>query len=155
MSGLNRETLLRNKGLVQFVKFCLIGATSAVIDLGLFTLLQRYWNPILARTLSVAIAVVNGFIWNSLWTFRGMGSGRRHEQFVKFAAINVVGLGLNILIMETVFFLLAHRLPHANDPDKLHLYLGLFIAIVIVSVWNFLANKKWTFSSPPVADSSR
>jgi putative flippase GtrA len=141
---------IRRPGLQQFIKFCIIGATSTVIDVGIFTLLFNHnWNPILARCISVAFGVTNGFIWNSLWTFRGMGTGRRHEQFVKFAAVNVVGLGLNITIMQSIFYLFTGHFIRTGETDKLHTNIGLAIAIVIVSCWNFLANKKWTFGGVP------
>lgn len=145
MPGFSPEIPLRRQGLIQFIKFCTIGATSALIDISLFTLLQTYMNPSLAKGFSFAIAVVNGFTWNSLWTFRGMGSGRRHEQFVKFLLINIVGLGLQLIVLNSVFLAFAHRFPIKNDPLKFYLYSGLFVGIVVGSVWNFLANKKWTY----------
>jgi putative flippase GtrA len=148
--------LARHEGLQQFVKFCVIGATSAVIDVGLFNLLVvRGGDPTASRVLSFTIAVANGFIWNSLWTFRGHGTGSKHGQFLKFFGINVIGLILNLLIMNGLFYAFTGRFPHKPETDRLHLNAGLLVAIVIVSCWNFLANKRWTFNSPPVADSSR
>jgi len=143
------QPLWQHTGLRQFIKFCLIGATSAIIDVGLFTVLTHlHLHPILARTLSVFVAVINGYTWNSLWTFRGMGKGKEHEKFMKFLAINVVGMGLNLGIMQGVFFLFTGHFLRTDEPDKLHMYSGLAVAIVLVSLWNFIANKKWTFAHP-------
>jgi putative flippase GtrA len=131
----------------QFIKFCIVGASSTVIDAGLFNLLHLAFglHPYFARTLSFSVAVINGFIWNSLWTFRGLGSGSRHAQFVKFAAINVVGLFLNLLIMSVVYYLLSGHLPRAHDHAPLRINIALGAAIVVVAFWNFGANKYWTF----------
>lgn len=138
---------MQRRGVRQFIKFCMIGFTSMIIDVGIARYLTYTlnWHWILAQTLSFSVAVSNGFLWNSLWTFRGMGSGRRHEQYVKFVAVNVVGLLLNIAIMKFVFLLFTGRLIHQGNPDPMHWNIAKGVAIVIVSCWNFLANKKWTF----------
>jgi putative flippase GtrA len=147
---------MQREGVRQFIKFCLIGFTSMVIDVGIaWCLTYRLdWNWIIARSISFLIAVSNGFIWNSIWTFRGMGTGTRHQQYMKFVGINVVGLAANILIMKSVFFLFTGRLIHQGNPDKAHWLVATGEAVVIVSCWNFLANKKWTFANAPMQATS-
>ena len=128
-----------------------------IIDVGIAKYLTYTvgLNWIVAQTISFTFAVTNGFVWNSLWTFRGMGSGKRHEQYLKFLAVNIVGLLLNIGIMKTMFllfiFLSSGRLVlvHQGNPDPMHWNIAKAIAIVCVSTWNFLANKKWTFRAAP------
>jgi putative flippase GtrA len=138
--------LIRKEGFQQFIKFCIIGATSTVIDWSIFSLLFSHnWNPNVAQLISFSIAVVNGFVWNSLWTFRGLGAGRRHEQFVKFLAVNVIGLVLTLAINNSVFFVFTGHVLQKGEPDKLHAYISKGVALLIVAFWNFLANKKWTF----------
>jgi putative flippase GtrA len=134
----------------QFVKFCTIGASSAVLDIGISRLLIEKCGLIwpVANTLSFVVAVSNGYLWNSLWTFRGMGATRRHLQYLKFVAVNVVGFGLNLLIMGMVIFVLTGRV--AGNPPRLDWALAKGSAIVLVAVWNFLANKRWTFAEPRV-----
>ena len=135
-----------NEGLKQIVKFCLIGASSTVVDLSISYALMHiyriYWLS--AFTLSFAVAVTNGYIWNSLWTFRGMGAAKRHLQYLKFVAVNVVGYALNSLIMALVILLLA---GHLHDPSDRVAYTAKAVAIVLVTSWNFLANKRWTFAA--------
>ncbi len=132
----------------QFGKFCVIGASSAVVDIGISTLLIAKlgiaWSA--AYTLSFTVAVSNGYIWNSLWTFRGMGSTRRHLQYLKFVAVNVVGLGLNLMIMGLIILLLTGHV--GGKPPTPVLVLAKGTAIVLVAIWNFLANKRWTFAEP-------
>jgi putative flippase GtrA len=139
-----------NEGSKQFIKFCLIGASSAVLDVGIARLLivrtGMYWIP--AGTLSFIVAVTNGYIWNSLWTFRGMGADRRHTQYLKFVAVNVVGYVLNMLIMMLMFLLLTGHL-HGNPP-RLIWFAAKGTAIILVAIWNFLANKRWTFAETRV-----
>ncbi|HZT41309.1 MAG TPA: GtrA family protein [Chthonomonadaceae bacterium] len=140
--------LMRHPSLRQFVKFCMIGFTSMLIDVGISSVLTYRFNWIwwVAKTLSFAIAATNGYIWNSLWTFRGMGSGRHHEQYTKFIAVNIVGWLLQLSLMKLVFLAFTGQLIQHQKPDQLHWYIATFVAVVCASVWNFIANKKWTFS---------
>lgn len=139
--------LLQREGVRQFVKFCLIGFTSMFIDvsIGRFLTYHVGLHWILAQTISFSIAVTNGFVWNSLWTFRGLGSGTKHQQYLKFVAVNVVGLVLNVAIMKGIFLLFTGRLIGQGNPDPTHWYVAKGAAVVCVSLWNFIANKYWTF----------
>ena len=137
-----------SEGWKQFVKFAMIGASSAVLDIGISQLLMHrfgmYW--LLANTISALVAISNGYLWNSLWTFRGMGSARRHTQYLKFVAVSLVGLVLNSLIMTCVILMLAGHIG-GNPPHSIWV-IAKGTAIVLVATWNFLANKRWTFAEP-------
>jgi putative flippase GtrA len=143
--------LIKGPGMKQFAKFCIIGASSTVIDFGILNLLTRHygWNWVPARTLSFAVAVTNGFVWNCLWTFRGLGTAKRHEQYLMFTAVNIVGLLLNLLIMQSVMLGANGGRAHHGNPPPLLLNSAMAVAVVFVSIWNFLANKHWTFRHRP------
>lgn len=130
----------------QFVKFCIIGFSSMILDAGIAWVLTfgSHWNGNMARVVSFSVAVTNGFIWNSLWTFRGLGSGARHAQYAKFVAVNIVGLGLNLAIMNGVYLLATGHLISAH-PIKQYWCVAMGVAVVCVSLFNFLANKYYTF----------
>jgi putative flippase GtrA len=145
-------SLSRRPALRQFVKFIIIGFSSALIDVGISTFLiyQLHFNLNVAKTISFTVAVTNGFTWNSLWTFRGMGSGRRHEQYVKFFLVNIVGYVLNLAITNLGLFALTGHFMTREKP-ALPLFLAATCsAIICVSLWNFTANKLWTFRHTPV-----
>ena len=142
------ESFLQREAVRQFVKFIIIGFSSMILDVGISYVLIYYagWAWPLAKTLSFAIAVTNGFVFNSVWTFRGLGSGPRHHLYMKFVAVNIVGFLLNIGIMKTVLFLFTGQVIHHGQPDKLHFLVATGCAVVLVSLWNFVANKRWTFA---------
>jgi putative flippase GtrA len=146
--------LLARTGVRQFVKFCIIGFTSMILDVGISYGLTYgiHWNWKWARILSFGVAVTNGFIWNSLWTFRGLGSGGKHQQYAKFVAVNIVGLLLNLAIMKAVFLVVTGRLINQGNPDPFHWKIAMALAVVCVSLWNFFANKHYTFRPSPEAD---
>ena len=147
MLEMERPALMQRPGLQQFVKFCVIGFSSMIIDVVIAKKLTYgvglHW--VIAQTISFAVAVTNGFIWNSLWTFRGMGSGKRHERYARFVAVNIVGLILNVFVMKSIFMLFTGRLIHQGNPDETHWNIAKGVAVVLVAIWNFTANKRWTF----------
>jgi putative flippase GtrA len=133
----------------QFVKFCLVGATSATIDLGLFALLRHLDVPLLlAQTLAFSVAVTNGFFWNRRWTFRAVDPERARRQYAQFYAVNVVGFTLN----TTLLLVFAHLLLSAGFPQRRAELLGKMAAIPIVAIWNFSASKFWAFGIKAVMD---
>lgn len=169
--------LLKRRGLRQFVKFCIVGATSTVIDFGIFYLLyyqfglhaalERFVAAVpaapdalpnfdvqIAVTLAFLVAVTNGFVWNSRWTFRAGEEGDApvdaRKQYAQFVLVNLIGLALNVLIVTVVLTLLpGGHTPggHATGLQKYNPLIAKLFATAIVVFWNFLANKYWTFNS--------
>lgn len=157
-------SLASRPGARQFVKFCIVGASSACIDFGLLNLLHyRAGLPVaIAATISFFLAVGNGFYWNRRWTFRA-GQGNAREQYPKFVATNLVGWALNLSIMTAVLvsaaslgFMQTKRpageiiaLIATGQGKREFNWIALngakAIATVIVTAWNFTASKLWTF----------
>jgi putative flippase GtrA len=160
-------SLLRRPGIQQLIKFCIVGASSFTIDLGLFNLLyQKYgWSLPAAKTLSFCLAVVNGFYWNRRWTFQA-GAGDAKAQYPKFLLTNTVGLVLNLSIMTGAILLAGHLgWIHANKStgeilelivrgegraafSPLTVNAATVVATVCVTTWNFTAARLWTFKQP-------
>ncbi|HEV2472979.1 MAG TPA: GtrA family protein [Chthonomonadales bacterium] len=140
--------MMQRAGAAQFVKFCTVGFTSMLVDVGISgrLTLEAHWNWIVARSLSFSLAVVNGYLWNSLWTFRGQGAGGHHTRLARFFAVNLIGLALNLAIMKVVLAALQGRWYQSGTPSKLHWYVAVSFAVALVSVWNFIGSKKWTFA---------
>ena len=144
---------------VQFVQFCLVGAFSTALNEVLFNLfwargLSRNWSFVLA----FSQAVTNGFFLNRAWTFRGSRTHKMERQYVMFFAVNLVGLGLSWTVMSLVgawlldtgwaqaLVPLVQRLTQRPTPvDRLAYSAGILVSTVPCAVWNFTANKLWTF----------
>ena len=156
--------LASRRGARQFVKFCIVGASSTIIDFGLLNFLKFTlgWPLALAASVSFLVAVCNGFYWNRRWTFRA-GQGDPKRQYPKFLATNIVGWLLNLSIMTLALigasqlgFTHVDRTPAQivgliltgegkNEFSKLSVNLAKAIATVCVTAWNFSAAKFWTF----------
>lgn len=138
-----RITKLREKLRVpvkRFLKFGLVGFSGVFVDMAIFYLLSDAstmgWGLTRSKIIAAEVAVLNNFLWNDLWTFRDLAQqqfGRRKliKRFVKFNLICLVGIGLNLIILNFLY-----KNLHINK------YLANLIAIAIVTIWNFWFNLK-------------
>jgi putative flippase GtrA len=158
------QTLWARPGIRQLAKFCIVGASSAIIDFGLLNLLHfKAGVPIVyAMTISFFCAVANGFYWNRRWTF-GATDGDAKKQYPKFFLSNSIGWMLNLSITTGVL-VLAERLnllhtqrdfgevvraivfKDSSVPfTPLVLNAAKVVATLCVTAWNFTAARLWTF----------
>ena len=130
--------------LKRYGKFCIVGGIGMLVDMGIIYFLASPcllgWNLSLSKAIAAEVAIINNFVWNDVWTFRGLArSGNiqpgRLARFGKFNLICVAGIGLSVLLLNLQVYWLG-----------INLYLANFIAIVSVSVWNFFMNLRfgWT-----------
>jgi len=126
----------------RFAKFAIVGLIGAVIDISVLNLMHKAfgWPLLWANTLSVSIAILSNFTWNRLWTFPESRSRRKREQLVQFTLVNVIGLGINDVIVVGLEAVFAQFIAEPGD-----LFLAKFIAIGVVLFWNFGANRLWTY----------
>ena len=121
-----RGALGRSENWLQLIRFCLVGASGYVVNLAVYTLLLKGvdMHYLLAATCSFLVAVTNNYTWNRLWTFRGQ----------RFLVVSTIALAANLLIL--------HLLVDSLDVGKVA---AQAIAIVLVTPWNFVGNKLWSF----------
>lgn len=142
MSGIpSLKTLLKEKpdSLVgQLFRYAVVGGISFVVDYGsLWLLTEKAGLPYLW---SAAIAFILGLICNYLlstaWVFGESRIKNPFWEFLAFAIIGVVGLGLNELIMYG-----------CTDGLGFHYMLSKIVSTGIVFFWNFLARRFLVFKS--------
>lgn len=126
---------IKKQDLKQFLKFCVVGTVGTAIDFGLLYILVEFSNIwyLLAATISFIVAVINNYIFNKIWTFENKDSNFL-KQFVQFLVVSVVGLGLNVLILYILV-----------EFAGIWYILAKVLATGVVLIWNFFANKYWTF----------
>jgi putative flippase GtrA len=136
----------------RILKFAAVGGIGTVIDFGIFNLLTQLTpiSAIFASVISFSCAVVNNFFLNRAWTFKGSIARPLPVQLSQFALVSVIGLIIRTPIfatLEKVYNSLAVRfLPgFFLSPTVVGHNLALASAIIIVLVWNFIANRFWTF----------
>ena len=145
--------LTSKKEQVRFLKFAVVGLIGAVVDFGLLNLLMvASVSYTIASMISFICAALNNFLWNRYWTYPDSRSKPIAQQLIQFGVINVIGLAIrtpllagleNILIQ---FFSSWVPADFFLAPDFIAHNVGLTIAILIVMLWNFLANRFWTYN---------
>lgn len=142
----------------QLIKFCLVGASSTIIDKGIqraILLSFPLWPWWVAQTISFCFGVSNGFFWNRRWTFKARNLGSPRQQYPKFMATNAVGLVLNLAFTKLFLIYLTGKMVHGVNPPANTILIASLMAIPIVVIWNFSASRLWTFRAPKTADPNR
>ncbi len=115
------------------MKFCAVGASGYLVNLGVFSALVFAGVHYLPAALcSFVVAVTNNYWWNRHWTFRNQ-RGHLVYQGMRFLLVSLVALGVNLAALS---ILVAVGLPEVPAQA---------IAIALVTPWNFVANKLWSF----------
>jgi dolichol-phosphate mannosyltransferase len=151
---------LRLSRSASFIRFCLVGLTGVVVDLGIFYLLREAGGLGLTRSgiISAEVAIFNNFLWNDLWTFseiscRQPGTKQRIKRFFKFNLVCLSGVILQLLIINIIynFFNLNDDLKDVVRID----ILAKLIAIGLVTLWNFWLNSKLSWRVTEVNNRSQ
>lgn len=120
-------------------QFVLSGAAGAIGTAGHYaTLLALVEGAGVAPTLATGVGAGAGALINyALSRVYAFQSRRPHrEALPRFLLIALVGLGLNVVVMAALL-----RLP-------VHYLLAQLVATALVFVFNFIANRSWTFQAP-------
>ena len=119
----------------QFLLFASIGAIGTVGHYTALILLVQllHTNPVIASTIGFVTGAVINYLLNYRITFN---SNKKHQEtLTKFFSVAMLGAIFNGLIMSAGF--------HLFDIHYLIIQLS---ATCLVLVFNFMANKHWTFA---------
>jgi putative flippase GtrA len=126
-----------NNWMLQLFRYGFVGGVAFLVDYGTLFVLTHYAG--VPYLWSAAIAFILGLVTNYLisisWVFQHSGKMRVWQEFVCFAIIGVIGLGLNELIMYV-----------GTDMMHLHYMISKLISTAIVFFWNFFARKFMLFN---------
>jgi putative flippase GtrA len=135
----------------RFLKFALVGISGSVVDFGVFNILASWLqvNSTVSQAISFTLAVFNNFIWNRLWTYPETRKTSLLKPFLQFGFVNVIGLGIRTLLFTLIepwmIKLSTIVLPNFNKPTIIGHNLTLAFVILVVMLWNYFANRYWTF----------
>jgi len=130
--------ITQRRGLRQFVKFGIVGASGFIVNLLVFTLLQRVVPDHSGATqydVIYSIAFLSGgvsnYFLNRAWTFRSQGA--LHTEGLSFMAVSVLALIVGLIVGQLV------------SPWLGHGHKTWFVSTLAGIVVNFFVNKYWTF----------
>ena len=134
--------ITKRRGVRQFVKYGIVGASGSVVNLIVFSILQHAMTSVAMQqqhyTLNFSIAFLSGgvsnYVLNRLWTFRS--SGHAVVQGMQFLAVSAIALAVGLVVSHFAE-------PYLGPGHKTWL-LATLAGIVV----NFFVNKYWTFREP-------
>jgi len=123
-----------------FVRFSVVGAIGAVLQIALIAAMTKSGLPAVAATpVAVEIAILHNFLWHEKFTWRERRSTTAGARLWKFHASNgAVSLVGNTLLM----YGLADRLRIAST-------LAGVIAIAVCALINFRIADRWVWTVEP------
>jgi len=128
---------------LQFINFCIVGFSVAIVDFGLLVILKEFigLEKYFSNTIALLIAVIAKFLLHRYWVFKAQADtnvASERKKFVKFITVTITGIGIN---NGVIFFLL----NLFNLPGPGWFYFSKIVATAVVLFWNYFANKFWTF----------
>lgn len=147
-------SLLKNKKeRTRFIKFGVVGIIGSVIDFGVLNLLTIVFKVpfIISSIISFALAVINNFILNRIWTYPETRQSSIVKPLVQFAIVSCLGLAIRVpllTVMDKFLIGLAEKyVPNLLTPTIVGHNLALAFVIGVVMLWNFFVNRFWTFKN--------
>lgn len=118
----------------QFARFLVVGVTNTGLSFVAYRLLLVASTPyLLAAPLAFAVGALNGYIFNSRWTFAARDTTRARLLYVLVAAAGSASTSLLVLAFA-----------QGAGTGKVLAYVA---ALPPVTVGTFLANRRWPFAN--------
>jgi putative flippase GtrA len=118
---------------LELLRFCVVGGSGYVINVGLFTLAYQSLPYLIAFAIAFGVAATSNFIWNRVWTFR-IEHGVPHVQYARFLAVSLLALVIDLVALALLV-----------EVFGVHKTVAAAIAIVVATPISFLGNKLWSF----------
>lgn len=137
----------------RFSKFLIVGVIGAAIDFGVANSLTHFasWSLTQAGSLSFLCAIASNFLWNRYWTYPDSRSRHVARQLIMFFGVNLAGIAIRIPVLhytEPPIQAVISALPFYTPDTAVLLARNatLALAVGIVLLWNFFANRHWTYN---------
>ncbi len=136
---------------IQFFRSLFVGGAATVVDMAVLILLRELVGvpESIASGFGFVVGLACNYIISTFWVFSKAVVKNRALDFIGFAVIGIIGLGLTQLIMEpfSVDGMFGKGLFVRNSvfgsliPTDKYYIIGKVVAVVLVYMWNFFARK--------------
>jgi dolichol-phosphate mannosyltransferase len=131
---------MRRRGeLTRFVKFCLVGASGVLVNMGLLWLLTEFAGLfyLVSAAISIESSIISNFMLNDVFTFpdrRARGVKNLLRRLLKFNIVSLAGLGINMAVLWLL-----------TDILGVYYLLSNLCGIALATLWNYIVNFWWTW----------
>jgi putative flippase GtrA len=128
------EIVEQNAFLPLVFRYIVVGLINTAVHflVTIFLVESEMLQPVPASVVGFTLALLVAFVLNRHWTFGR--TDRPLQRLVKFTAVSLSGMVLNLLIMSAVV-----------DWLHWHYLLGLCLVALIIPPYNFVLNFFWSF----------
>jgi putative flippase GtrA len=115
-------------------KFAVVGLFNTFVHVATTVLAVEEFgvHPVPASVAGFTLAFCVSFVLNTYWTFKQ--KDQLHRRFSRFLIVSISAMLLNTAIMYL-----------AVDILHIHYMLGLATVLIVVPLYNFLLNLKWSY----------
>jgi len=124
---------------VQFVKYCTVGSSAVLLDMGLLILFTDvfHWSAVLSVAVNQIFLIGYTFGLNKYWSFQN--KDMPHKQLARYVTLVVANYTLSVGAMY-VF----------HDQIGFDYRLVRLGSIAVMVSWNFLLYKHWVYANEEV-----
>ena len=123
-------------GLMQFVKFCMVGAVGATFNYSIFFILYYFFkiHYSVAYAAGFISAIFLAFFLNKRFTFQIKGRGKTRQMIVKYFVVNMISFVLGFFVLRFLVEILGINPLIAN-----------VFTIAVTTASNFTGSKLFAF----------
>jgi len=127
---------MRKENLLEFFKYGIVGFLAFLVDFGFLVILKELLHIyyLIAAAISFTAGLTLNYLLSITWVFKNRKLKNKTAEFIIFALVGVVGLGLNEIFLW--FF---------TDITHLYYLYSKLLATGLVFLWNFIARKSLLF----------
>ncbi|MDR0748200.1 MAG: GtrA family protein [Tannerellaceae bacterium] len=133
-----KDILVNKSGnlFVQLLRYTFVGGLAFIVDVGLLFILTEYaaFYYLVSATCSFIAGLLVNYYISTIWVF-GSSPYKKGIEFVLFALVGLIGLGLNDLLIW-VF----------TEKCGIYYMLSKLLTAVLVYMWNFLGRRYLIFN---------
>jgi len=124
----------------KIFKFGLVGLSGIVVNMGVLYYLTEFvgFYYLLSSLFAIELSIVNNFIWNDLWTFKGTRQHRMSKRWHRLISFHAVSAGGLVINMGILFFLTSFA--------GVYYLISNIIGIMVGFGWNFWVNRHMTWT---------
>jgi putative flippase GtrA len=134
----------------ELIKFGIVGATTFIIDSGIFYVLKLTVlssKPVTAKIISGVIAVIASYVLNREWSFKGRGGRERHHEALLFFVVSGIGVLLSMMPLWVSSYVFELRTPHVSlTVENIADFVSAFvIGNLLQMAFRYWSMKRWVF----------
>lgn len=135
------------------VRFGMVGGVSYVLDVALFNVLRVnhlgvFSEPLMAKTMGVALATVVAWLGTRYWTFRRNLRADAGRELIEFVVVAGVGYAVNLLVLFVSHYVLGF---HSLLADNIA---GNLIGAALGAIVRFFLYRAWVYHPDRAGDRS-